>query len=187
MDEHHDDGADECVAQGDGSTDGSDAGDTGETLTDGMFDATEMAIIGELTPLPAAPADPTNEYADLSEAVVLGRALYWDKTMDGGINTGTDCDRNVLGDACDDLASIADNAYVDALGIPHDAQVPFDKTTGGTPLAWGKMGEWQESGCQGCHNGQAGADNRESAHWPLSIGKRWHTRTTPHIVNTVGL
>jgi cytochrome c peroxidase len=61
-----------------------------EPLVDGTFTPLEWQTIQTLSPLPAAPADPTNAVADDPRAVALGQALFYDPRAAGPLAIGDD-------------------------------------------------------------------------------------------------
>src|SRR5450432_3894031 len=57
----------------------------------------DVAAIHRLSPLPAAPADLTNAYADNAGAAALGQMLFFDKSYSGALAVGDDGTNNGLG------------------------------------------------------------------------------------------
>ena len=65
----------------------------------GPWDATALTAARTHSPLPAVPADPTNQYADNQLAAELGQRLYFDRSYSGPLDVGTDGGNGSLGDA----------------------------------------------------------------------------------------
>jgi cytochrome c peroxidase len=61
------------------------------------FTAAEVALLHQLSPLPALPPDPTNAYADNAAAAVLGQRLFFDKALSGPLLVGDDGTNGGLG------------------------------------------------------------------------------------------
>ena len=57
----------------------------------------ERAAIGQLSPLPAVPADTTNRFADDAHAAALGQMLFFDKSYSGALAVGDDGTNGGLG------------------------------------------------------------------------------------------
>jgi cytochrome c peroxidase len=57
----------------------------------------QRTAVGQLAPLPAPPADPTNAHADDAKAATLGQSLFFDKSYAGALVVGNDGTNNGLG------------------------------------------------------------------------------------------
>jgi cytochrome c peroxidase len=65
------------------------------------FTEAEQALLDEMTPLGAPPADPTNAFADNADAAALGQMLFFDKSFSGALVVGDDGTNGGLGQAGD--------------------------------------------------------------------------------------
>ena len=63
------------------------------------FTQAELDAMAKLSPLPAVPADPTNAYADVAAAAVLGQRLFFDKSYSGALAVADDGTNGGLGAA----------------------------------------------------------------------------------------
>ena len=61
------------------------------------FTPEERAVLAQLTPLGAVPADTTNAYADNPKAALLGQMLFFDKSYSGALVVGDDGSNGGLG------------------------------------------------------------------------------------------
>src|SRR5262245_28965710 len=61
------------------------------------FTAAEVALLHQLSPLPAVPPDPTNAYADNVAAAVLGQRLFFDRAFSGPLVVADDGTNGGLG------------------------------------------------------------------------------------------
>jgi cytochrome c peroxidase len=100
-------------AQGGGAGNGGNAGSSGSSGSGGAGgdaggergdggngdDDLPWEIIGQLSPLPALPADTTNAYADDAGAAVLGQKFFFEKDFAGPLATLADGLTNDLGSA----------------------------------------------------------------------------------------
>jgi cytochrome c peroxidase len=74
--------------------------DAGPDPNDGFTDA-EITEMKKLSPLPAVPSDPTNQYADDAAAAALGQMLFFDRSYSGALTVGDDGSNGGLGAAGD--------------------------------------------------------------------------------------
>jgi cytochrome c peroxidase len=65
---------------------------------DGFTDA-EIVEMRKLSPLPALPPDPTNQYSGDPAAAALGQMLFFDKSYSGALTVGDDGSNGGLGSA----------------------------------------------------------------------------------------
>jgi cytochrome c peroxidase len=70
---------------------------TDEELVDGLFTAAEWEKVQTLSPLPDAPHDTTNRYADDPAAAALGQRLFFEKGYSGPLAVGDDGSNGGLG------------------------------------------------------------------------------------------
>jgi len=71
----------------------------GDSLVDGHFTQLEWATIQTMSPLPTAPADPSNAVADDARAVALGQQLFFDPRAAGPLAVGNDGQNGATGNA----------------------------------------------------------------------------------------
>ncbi|MBA2538114.1 MAG: hypothetical protein H0V17_00640 [Deltaproteobacteria bacterium] len=62
-----------------------------------VFTDAEKALLAQLTPLGAVPADPTNAFADNAAAAALGQMLFFDKSYSGALTVGDNGTNGGLG------------------------------------------------------------------------------------------
>ncbi len=62
-----------------------------------VFTPEEIAAYTKQSPLPAVPADPTNAFADVAAAAVLGQRLFFDKSYSGALAVADDGTNGGLG------------------------------------------------------------------------------------------
>jgi cytochrome c peroxidase len=68
-----------------------------DNMVDGVFTPQEWAQVQTLSPLPAVPADPTNEYADNAMAATFGQRLFFEKSFSGALSTDNNSMDGALG------------------------------------------------------------------------------------------
>ncbi len=90
----------------------------------------EMALLAQLTPLGAPPADPTNAHADDPKAAALGQMLFFDKSFSGGLvvaDDGTNGGLGKVGDtgkvSCQSCHAVGSDALDDRRSKPNNVSL----------------------------------------------------------------
>jgi cytochrome c peroxidase len=98
--------------------------------------AEEMTAIGQLSPLPAVPADTTNAYADNAAAARLGQMLFFDKSYAGPLavaDTGTNGGLGKVGEtgkvSCASCHAPGSESLDDRRSIPNNTSLGTDRGT----------------------------------------------------------
>lgn len=71
--------------------------DAGDAAPVDLLTSAERAAMAKLSPLPAVPADPTNAYADVAAAAVLGQKLFFDDAYSGSLDVADNGTNGGLG------------------------------------------------------------------------------------------
>jgi cytochrome c peroxidase len=101
-----------------------------DTATVDDFTEDEKALLAQLTPLGAPPADPTNAFADNANAAELGQMLFFDKSFSGALVVGDDGSNGGLGAvgntgkvSCHSCHSVGSDALDDRRSTPNNVSL----------------------------------------------------------------